>query len=303
MSAEIKCDNFILKLDLLEPSEYAKEKATDELRESQELIHQGLKELKELLKVETDLVFPLEDDEYLLSFLRRCKFYSKSALKLIKRYYHFRLKYSEVTEYLNPAKLQHVFDHNQVSILPQRDQFGRRIITMIAGENWNHKLIHRDDCFRATILCCEAVQLEPETQINGIILIMDCKGTSLSQTFEMTPAYMKRMVDYVQSAIPLRIKGFHFINVPTICKSLFKVGKQFLTPKSRSRLVVHDSNLKSLQQYVAAEYLPIQWGGSLKSDVAYGSQTYELLRTFEQYFLKCQKYGYVNGERKVSEKK
>lgn len=158
--------------------------------------------------------------------------------------------------------------------------------------------MHRDDSFRAAVLCCEALQMEPETQINGIILIMDCKGTSISQTFEMTPAYMKRMVDYVQSAIPLRIKGFHFINVPSICKSLFKLGKQFLTPKSKSRLVVHDKNLKSLQEYIAAEYLPETWGGSLKSEIAYGPQTYELLRHYEEYFEKCQKYGYVGGEKK-----
>lgn len=50
MSAGIKCDDFILKLDLDEPSEYAKEKAVEELRETKDNIEEGLKTLRELLK-------------------------------------------------------------------------------------------------------------------------------------------------------------------------------------------------------------------------------------------------------------
>lgn len=50
MSAGIKCDDFILKLDLDEPSEYAKLKAVEELRETKENIEEGLKTLRELLK-------------------------------------------------------------------------------------------------------------------------------------------------------------------------------------------------------------------------------------------------------------
>ncbi|XP_065358491.1 retinaldehyde-binding protein 1-like [Calliphora vicina] len=295
MSPEIKCDDLILKFDLGEPSKYAKEKAKDELRETSENIEQGLKALKALLKDDPKLILPLEDKEWLQIFLRRCKYYPESAYKLINRYFNFRQKYSEVKELLNPGKLKHVFDHNQVSIMPQRDQFGRRIITMIAGEKWNHKLVHRDDCFRAAVLCCEALQLEPESQINGIVLILDCKGTTIGQSLEMTPAFMKRLVDYVQYAIPLRIKGFHFINTPSLCKPLFKVAKQFLTPNSHSRLIVHDSNLKSLQRYIAPECLPISYGGTLNCEIAYGRQTYELLMHFEEFFEKCQKYGYVQG--------
>ncbi|VVD02715.1 unnamed protein product [Leptidea sinapis] len=57
------------------------EKAEKELRETPENVEKALKELRELLKGETNLVIPFEDDDFLMKFLRPCKFYAESAFK------------------------------------------------------------------------------------------------------------------------------------------------------------------------------------------------------------------------------
>lgn len=40
--------------------------------------------------------------------------------------------------------------------------------------------------------------LEPETQVCGAVVIFDMDGLSLSQTTKFTPAFAKRIVDWLQ---------------------------------------------------------------------------------------------------------
>lgn len=40
--------------------------------------------------------------------------------------------------------------------------------------------------------------LEPETQVNGAMVIFDMDGLSLTQTMQFTPPFAKRIVDFLQ---------------------------------------------------------------------------------------------------------
>jgi hypothetical protein len=44
----------------------------------------------------------------------------------------------------------------------------------------------------------EAAILEPETQVSGAIVIFDMDGLSLQQTWQFTPPFAKRIVDWLQ---------------------------------------------------------------------------------------------------------
>lgn len=43
--------------------------------------------------------------------------------------------------------------------------------------------------------------LEPETQVCGAVVIFDMDGLSLAQTTKFTPAFAKRIVDWLQVSI------------------------------------------------------------------------------------------------------
>ncbi|KAM7351892.1 alpha-tocopherol transfer protein-like [Cochliomyia hominivorax] len=293
MSCDIKSIDFILKLDLGEPSEKAKEKALKELRETPENIENGLRELKKLLKDETDLNIPRTNDEWLIKFLRVCKFYPESARDLIKRHYNVRRKYEEITKVLVPSKLKLVFDANLVTILPQRDQHGRRIIVSQAGKHWNYKKIHRDILYAAGTLCTDLLQLEPETQINGLIYILDLQGLSFLQTFEFNPYAVKRILDYLQGNVPLRIKSFHIVNQPNIFQPIYAAAKPFFSKKHGSRIVLHGTNYKSLHEHISPDCLPECYGGNLKMPLMNGRETYACLEPYEKYFEGLKEYGFI----------
>ncbi|XP_037823506.1 alpha-tocopherol transfer protein-like [Lucilia sericata] len=149
--------------------------------------------------------------------LRVSHFYAESARDLIRRYYNLQSKYNEITNFLIPKQ-------------------------------WNHKLISIDDVFSASTLCSELLQLEPETQINGIVYIMDMQGLTLGRALHYTPYRTKRLLD-IQSNIPLRIKGFHVVNQPKIFQPIYAAAKPFFTTKFAKRIVLHGSNYESLHRY------------------------------------------------------
>ncbi|XP_065356436.1 alpha-tocopherol transfer protein-like [Calliphora vicina] len=283
-SPEIKCGDLILKLDLGKPSETAQKKALKELRETSENIQKGIYELKRLLQAETDLIIPQDNEEWLIKYLRPCKFYPESARDLVRRHYNLRHKYKEITNVLKPFKLKQVFDANMVTILPQRDQHGRRIIMSLMGKQCDYNILPYDIMYAAGTLCTDLLQLEPETQINGVVYIVDLQGLSFSQALQHTPYRNKRVLDYIQNNIPLRVKGFHVVNQPKIFEPIFAAIKLFFNSKYAERIQLHGSNYKSLHRYVSAECLPQCYGGTMKTELMYGRETYQLLSHFEEYF-------------------
>jgi hypothetical protein len=86
------------------------------------------------------------------------------------------------------------------------------------------------------VLALEQIVREPETQIAGIVLILDMAGLSLQHAKFFTPYYAKKMVELVQETFPLRFKGFHIVNEPFYFDAVMAVLKPFLKEKIRKRV-------------------------------------------------------------------
>ena len=74
-------NKFDIEPDLC-PEEYLKI-ARDELRETPEIREPAIKQLRALLAENKDLYYD-NDDKFLIIFLRPCKWYPESALKLVR---------------------------------------------------------------------------------------------------------------------------------------------------------------------------------------------------------------------------
>ncbi|XP_011505207.1 PREDICTED: alpha-tocopherol transfer protein-like [Ceratosolen solmsi marchali] len=288
----IKLGDLTLEIELGAPSTEIQEVAIKELRESSELQKQAVEHLKELLKNEPDLKCPLDNEAWIIRFLRPCKYYPESSQKLVKNYYNFKVKHSNVYDGLKPSNERNIFEQNILTVLPNRDQYGRRILIIELGKKWKHNEVTLDEVFKGCVLYLEAAMLEPTTQIAGAVVIFDMDGLSLQQTMQFTPPFAKRIVDWLQDAMPLRIKNIHIVNQPYIFNMVFALFKPFLREKLKSRIIFHGKDRKSLHKYISTKCLPDCYGGNLKIPRVSGNQWLDLLIMCDNEYVAINSYGY-----------
>ncbi|XP_031628252.1 alpha-tocopherol transfer protein-like isoform X2 [Contarinia nasturtii] len=284
-------DTDYLRFDLDALSPFGREVAIKELRETTEIKEKAIEELRNLLQQDTDLYIPIDNDEWIVRFLRPCKFYPDSARKLIRNYYQFKEKHKDVYEDLMPSSEANIFKHNILVVFPNRDQLGRRILLLELGKRWKHKEVSLDEVFKGCVIFLEAATLEPETQVHGAVVIFDMNGLSLQQTWQFTPAFAKRIVDWLQDSVPLRIKAIHIVNQPKIFQVVFALFKPFLREKLRNRIYFHGSDLASLHKHMSPKCLPAAYGGHSEYPRVDGDQWYEMLQQCDREYKAINSYG------------
>lgn len=299
----VQLGDYVLRFELEDLAPAVKEIAKNELRETPEIKAQAVEELRAMLKVQDDLVVPMDNDDWMVRFLRPCKFYPKSAYELIQRYYQFKIKHWDMYMDLNPSREANIFKQNILAVFPNRDQAGRRILLLELGKPWKHKEVSLDEVFKGCVLFLEAAMLEPETQVNGAVVIFDMDGLTMQQAWQFTPPFAKRIVDWLQDAVPLRIKGIYIINQPKIFNVVFSLFKPILREKLRNRIVFLGTDREALYKCISKECLPPCYGGTVNAPRVQGEQWYELLLKCDGEYTAINKYGYMKQMDEIRIKK
>ncbi|XP_030766878.1 alpha-tocopherol transfer protein-like [Sitophilus oryzae] len=273
-------------------------RAEKELNETQENYLIEMQTLKTLVINDTNLQVP-NVDEFLLRFLRARKFNSKKAFQMLQRYLLMKLKCPELFACPLPSECERTFELQAQYMLPSRDQWGRRVYIMRV-DNFDSSKVSIDDIFRTNILALEQVVREPETQIAGLVVILDMAGLSLQHAKFFTPYYAKRMVELVQETFPLRFKGFHVVNEPFYFDAIMTVLKPFLKDKIKKRIYLHGNDITALHAFVSSDILPMEYGGT---DGTFDNKSWYMnLLANEGYFKDLRNYGY-NTENNEEAKK
>lgn len=90
--------------------------------------------------------------------------------------------------------------------------------------------------FRLFFLIHELAILEPETQIRGVVVIMDYKGLGMRQVKALNPSFSLLLLSFIQDAMPLRLKEIHMINEPLVFNMVWTIFKPFIRKKLKNRV-------------------------------------------------------------------
>ncbi|XP_074656085.1 alpha-tocopherol transfer protein-like isoform X1 [Tubulanus polymorphus] len=256
------------QVNLLQPQTLSIElqkKAYMELNEKAEWRSRDIQALRDMVIAHPGLT-ARTDDAFLLRFLRARKFDYDRAFKLLVNHYKIQKKYPEIYSDFRPSTVKHVFDDGIVNVLPSRDRFGCRILVQRPGlydaVNMPYSV---NDAFKATLITLEKLVEEEETQINGIQVIVDLTGVGwpLAKCLARYSS-PSMMVNIMQDAFPMRVKGVHHIHEPKVFGYIFNLIKPFLKEKLAKRIHFHRSDLeKCFYNEFPREILPrdIQLGG------------------------------------------
>ncbi|KAK6623156.1 hypothetical protein RUM43_009008 [Polyplax serrata] len=283
-----------LKFENVEVDAEDLEKAREELRETPEIVRESLETLRKLVKEETSLNYPTDDDK-LQIFLRPCKYYPNSALTRMKKFYKFKFQHPNYSKNLIPSCETRAFTQNLLTILPYRNKRGERILVLEIGQKWKTSSCTLKEILRSAMLIVEAALEEPKTQINGVQVIIDMTGLALQHVWQFTPGFAKHVVDWVQDCIPLRLKGIHIVNQPYVFNMLYAIFKPFLGSKLQKRIVFHGSHFDTLHSHISPSVLPKQYGGDLDIPFDKGAELHKYLERYDSEFQERQIYGYTKA--------
>lgn len=235
-------------------------RAKAELNETPDLRAQALEELRVLVDGEAAVLRSRTEPLFLLRFLRARKFNVPAAFRLLRNYYRMRFENPELYQDLYPSSDKDIFDLQCLGFLRDTDAEGRKVFLLRMGK-WNPDVCSLEAMYKPCTLAWEHALEEAETQVNGIVALVDLDGGSLKHVASMSPAHAFKIVYCVQECFPMRLKAIHVVNQPLFFTLLLRFLKPLVKNKFFQRLHQHGRNYASLHEYIPREILPQEYGG------------------------------------------
>ncbi|KAH0554347.1 hypothetical protein KQX54_009822 [Cotesia glomerata] len=211
----------------------------------------------------------------------------------MKRFYRYRATHPRYCDNLTPIVDRQIFISGVITPLPSRTNDGCRLVLIEGGSKWKPKEVSLDQIFRGVMLLLDAAIVEPATQVNGVHVILDMAGLSLTHVTYFTPSFASAVLEWVQKCLPVRLKGVHIVNQPFIFNMVFAVFKPFLMEKLRKRIHFHGTDKASLTKIIDRKALPTRYGGDLELPTeSIGHAFWEYFCNFREEFEEAAKLGY-----------
>ncbi|XP_010590006.1 alpha-tocopherol transfer protein-like isoform X2 [Loxodonta africana] len=172
-------------------------KAKEELQEKPEWRLRDVQALRDMVRKEYPNLSTSLDDAFLLRFLRARKFDYDRALQLLVNYHSCRRSWPEVFNNLKPSALKDVLASGFLTVLPHTDPRGCHILC-IRPDRWIPSSYPITENIRAIYLTLEKLIQSEETQVNGIVILADYKGVSLSKASHFGPFIAKKVIGILQ---------------------------------------------------------------------------------------------------------
>lgn len=176
---------------------------------------------------------------------------------MMTKYYWMKEHSPELFHVSPPSDLKLMLEMQIQCMLPQKDNHGRQVYVFRVGtcckfmstrcgifnlshfcfaEKCDPYKVPVEHVFRSNVLALEDAIRDPETQIGGLVVLLDMAGLGLSHARYLSPHLAKRTVEVVQEAFPMRFKAFHVLHEPFYMDAILSVLKPFLKDKIRRRV-------------------------------------------------------------------
>ncbi|XP_019890833.1 alpha-tocopherol transfer protein-like [Musca domestica] len=266
--------------------------AMEELGEVPDRIPQDLMALKTWIEQQPHLR-ARTDDQFLIQFLRGCKYSLEKAKVKIDLYFSMKTKYPQmlaVTD-VDDARFKEIHNTGCFTLLPTPlNENGPRIL--FYQYNYDPDKMSIEDIYLPTSAMLELTLLnDPYAGIHGFVYIFDFEKLTARHLLQLTPSICKRVVTYLEKSLPLRVRGVYFINIPAAAQPILKFTISLCSEKIQKKMHVLGHGIKDLIKHIPLKYLPKDYGGEngLCSEL-----TQEYIKVLEQYrdhFKENTKYG------------
>ncbi|XP_057669387.1 retinol-binding protein pinta-like [Diorhabda carinulata] len=265
---------------LLNNDEKAKHFAKENLNETNEHREKCLEEIRKWLTEDQAKLHARMEDQYLLPFLRGCKYNMEKTKKKLVNYYTMRRNVPEWFQNRNP-ELKEIQDLMKLGVFVPLTKLQDNKLVVIVRTAIHDPCIHtQDNVFKTGNMMMDVASLENiiPAQIYGVIAIFDLYGMDFDHAKEFTPSMIKKAVFCWQN-YHVRPKNLEFINAPPTINVILSIFKSFMSEKLKNRIKVHTDGYEKLYEVVSKDILPPEYGG-------HGETMEELIKYWNGVLLK-----------------
>ncbi|XP_061707086.1 retinol-binding protein pinta-like [Cydia pomonella] len=241
-----------------------KEKAAKEINEDDRRIASDITALKDWLKKQPHLHAIQPTDQWLLAFLRGCKFSLERTKEKLDMYYTLKALVPEFLSNRDPmdSKIQETLKLGLFLPLKkcQGEDSSRTCIVRIGV--FDASKYHLTDVLKIAFMITEIMMLEDDNfNVAGEEVIVDMKGVGISVLSQWTPTLAKKAISCFEKAFPVRVRSNYIISTPAGFEAAYAILKTFLGEKLKKRIKVYNQDYKAIYHAVPQAMLPTEYGG------------------------------------------
>ncbi|XP_005189931.1 alpha-tocopherol transfer protein-like [Musca domestica] len=269
------------------------QKVAAELGEVPSRLADDLAALKEWIRQQPHLRANT-DDQFLVAFLRGCKYSLERAKAKIDRYFTLKSKFPELFGSIdvdNPRVRELLHTGTWLYLPNPLNDNGPRIGIMRSGLYPVDKFSAEEVMHVAHALQEISLLEDDHAILQGVIFIGDFEKATMAHMMQMTPSLMKKMTVHSEKAVPLRPKAQHFINTIAGFEPIFNMVKPMMSAKQQKRLYVHGHKMDSLTKEIPLKYLPKEYGGENGSVEEIIAEWDKKLDQYRDYFKRSAEWG------------
>nr|CDS26157.1 alpha tocopherol transfer protein [Hymenolepis microstoma] len=241
------------------------------------------------------------DDEFLLMFLRQCKFSHSKTQSRLDNFCTLSTRKS-VGDYIwaTPVDLQSKRLEYYLNIglhVPLGYMESGPMVMAVRPSVLNQEEMRVEEAFYFAYKVIYMVNSDPRALIGGVILILDATGAT-SKNVISDPNTIRSMLHFTQEAMPGRVKRMIFYNEGKFMDAMLSIFMFYMKDKMKKRMLRCGSDIK-----VALEAEP-DLKAVLPSDLGGDGKSYkELVEANKKNFHAFYSNGDKTGEIKVDESK
>lgn len=215
--------------------------AREELNENPDQIQENLDILKKWLEKSSHLT-ARADDQFLIAFLRGCKYSLERTKQKIDMYYTYRTHLTEIVGNRDPLhdKINEVMKLGTTLPLPITGSPGSPRILFFRMRSYDPSRVRIEDVMKVFTMINDVLLNEDDNSVvSGQMCVCDLANISVGHIIQMQPAFLKKSLMIFQESSPIRQKGIHYINAPKGFEPIFSLVKSLLSEKMKSRVSLH----------------------------------------------------------------
>ncbi|XP_070496100.1 clavesin-1-like [Chironomus tepperi] len=238
------------------------QKAKIELNETETRKKQSLEQFNEWLSKHPFVKKHEIDPSIIVRLFRSRKYNMDKVYENINKCIIFQKNHQELFNF-NITKLLEIYDKGVILPMKIRNADGQRII-IVRNKIFDDLKSSNYDIMRMVFTVGDTISYEQETQICGVVVVMDLREISVRYIANMDVNFFANCIRYIESA-GARLKQINIIGLPSIANTFLEILKTMLSQKLISRMHFF-KNVQDLTKVMDVKNLPVEYGGSEDAD-------------------------------------